>query len=232
MELVIATSNRGKYAELRELLSTPQIHFRSLCDFSDLPPAVEDGTTFAENARNKAGHYQRLLGLAVVADDSGLQVDFLNGKPGIHSARYAGPRADDKQNIEKLLRELRRLFAAGRPPPTLDTPLPSQSAPTGISSGLPQVPGYGLLSPARFVCVLTLFAHGREQFSARGICEGFIAAEPKGNHGFGYDPVFFVLSEGKTMAELPVAVKNRISHRSAAARELKNFLLKTASQPE
>ncbi|HEV8129812.1 MAG TPA: RdgB/HAM1 family non-canonical purine NTP pyrophosphatase [Acidobacteriota bacterium] len=207
MDLVIATANPGKLSELREMLDdVASLKYRSLADFGTLPPALEGGSIFGDNARSKAEHYHRLLRLPVLADDSGLEVDLLNGEPGVWSARYAGPNATDRENTRKLLAELQCRKSARS------------------SSELPSVLGYSLLSAARFVCALTLFASGAQRFFTQATCEGFISAQPRGKNGFGYDPIFFVLQEGKTMAELPAPVKNRISHRAKAARELKTFL--------
>ncbi len=212
MELVIATSNEAKFREFLQLLDLPGLQLRSLAQFPGLPPALEQGATFAGNARRKAQHYHRLLGVVVLADDSGLEVDLLNGEPGIYSARYAGSNASDQENVQKLLRELhRRLEPENR----------NQSLPYRVSS---EARGYSLLSPARFICAVSLFDSGSEQFFTQGTVEGSISSEPRGRNGFGYDPVFFVWQEGKTMAELPASEKNRISHRSQAARHLRAFL--------
>jgi XTP/dITP diphosphohydrolase len=209
MDLVIATANPGKFKEFQEILGQVSgLNFRFLADFGTLPSAPEEGSTFAENARSKAEHYHRLLRLPVLADDSGLEVDLLDGEPGVRSARYAGPKAADRENIRKLLFELQR----------------HRRKSARSSSSLPSVPGYTLLSAARFVCALTLFASGVRRFFSQTTCEGFISAQPRGKNGFGYDPIFFVSQEGKTMAELPASVKNRLSHRGKAARELRAFL--------
>ena len=210
MELVIATSNDGKFREFVQLLDLPSLQLRSLVQFPGFPPASEQGATFAENARSKARHYHQLLSAAVLADDSGLEVDLLNGDPGIYSARYSGGNASDRENVRKVLRELHH---------RLGPEDGNQSLPVSAEDR-----SYCLLSRARFVCALSLFDSGSEQFFTQGKVEGFISSEPKGHNGFGYDPVFFVWQEGKTMAELPPSVKNRISHRSQAARNLRSFL--------
>lgn len=106
MEIVLGTSNSHKVRELLDLLISTRIAFRSLADFTGVAPAAEDGSTFAENARLKAVHYSRVIGRWVLAEDSGLEVDALGGKPGVHSARYSGPQADDERNNRRLLEEL------------------------------------------------------------------------------------------------------------------------------
>jgi XTP/dITP diphosphohydrolase len=210
MDLVIATLNEGKFREFVQLLNLPSLQLRSLDQFPGLPPALEQGATFAENARIKARHYHRLLSAAVLADDSGLEVDLLSGEPGIYSARYSGCDASDRENVGKLLRELRH---------HLGPEDGNQSLPVAAEDR-----SYCLLSPARFICALSLFDSGSEQFFTQGKVEGFISSEPRGHNGFGYDPVFFVWQEGKTMAELAPSIKNRISHRSQAAQNLRSFL--------
>ena len=104
--LVLATGNRKKASEIKEILKDSPIFLRTLTDFAPLPEPVEDGATFLANARRKALHYARLLGLPCLADDTGLVVEALNGRPGVHSARYAGPKATDRENCDKLLREM------------------------------------------------------------------------------------------------------------------------------
>jgi len=144
----------------------------------------ETGTTFEENARLKALTCARHTGLFTLADDSGLQVDALNGMPGVYSARYAGPDAGDAERYQKLLHELCQVPAGQR--------------------------------SARFRCVIALaWPDGRcETFE--GSCEGEITFEPQGQHGFGYDPVFYMPEHSRTMAQLPAELKNRISHRARA----------------
>lgn len=220
MKLLIATSNRGKYREFAELLALPGLELCSLAEFSGLSPALEDGGSFAENARRKAEHYHRLTSLPTVADDSGLEVDALSGEPGIRSARYAGPDASDRKNIEKLLLRLERTGGGGSG--TAGDRQPDRRP----TEPMQEISGHKLLSRARFVCALSLFVGGRELFSSQGLCQGFITAQARGDNGFGYDPVFFVPSAQQTLAELDSALKNQISHRSAAVRLLRRFLLR------
>lgn len=197
--IVIATRNKGKAEEFRTLLSPLGIEVLSLLDLPDaaVPETVEDGDTFAANAEKKARTAALALGQPALADDSGLCVDALNGEPGVYSARYAGETADDARNNAKLLQEL-AARAAERP----------------------NVEGAEALSTARFECVLALYIPSTgETVFAEGSCEGVVIAEPRGEGGFGYDPLFYVPELGKTLAELSREEKNRISHRGQALRK-------------
>ncbi|HIQ05645.1 MAG TPA: RdgB/HAM1 family non-canonical purine NTP pyrophosphatase, partial [Anaerolineae bacterium] len=160
---------------------------------------AETGSTFEENAVQKALAYARASGLWTWADDSGLEVDALGGAPGIHSSRYAGPGAGDEDRYRKLLQALDGV------PPDRRT--------------------------ARFRCVVAIATPEGEVYTTYGSCEGVIADSPRGQHGFGYDPVFFLPDMGKTMAELSPEKKNEISHRGRAARAakvvLQNLMRKT-----
>lgn len=151
-----------------------------------IPEAVEDGLSFIENALIKARHASKLTGLPALGDDSGLVVEALNGAPGIYSSRFAGEVADDDSNIEKLLKEL-----------------------SGVSEPARQ---------AHFYCAMVLVRHARDPapLLATGRWEGRILASRAGSGGFGYDPVFWVPGEQCSSAQLPAAVKNRISHRARA----------------
>ena len=190
--LLVATRNAGKLRELRELLAGVPYELASLDDVGVEEDVEETGATFEENAVLKATTYCRLSGLMTLADDSGLEVDALEGEPGVHSARYAGEGASDGDRIALLLRNLRE-----RPTPWT----------------------------ARFRCVIAIASPRLEQQRGNsesvrtfdGRCEGEILGEPRGDNGFGYDPVFFIPELGKTMAELTEGGKNGISHRSAAA---------------
>ncbi len=186
--LLIATGNPGKLREFRALFDA---HVESqwelvapadagLCGFS----VVEDGETYAENAGRKARSYANAAGLPALADDSGLEVDALEGAPGLYSARYAGEAADDAANRAKLLQAL-------------------ASIPTERRA-------------ARFRCVIALaFPYTTNVRLGEGVVEGSIAMDERGDLGFGYDPIFS-LPDGRRMAELEVAEKNRISHRALA----------------
>lgn len=183
--LVLASGNAGKHRELAAMLEPLGIEPVLQSEWR-VVPVPETGLTFVENALIKARHAARATGLPALADDSGLLVDALEGAPGLHSARYAGPEASDADNVAKLL------DALGRVPPERRN--------------------------ARFVCVLALLR--RADDPAPVICEGdwrgSIAESPRGDRGFGYDPVFLVPGEDCTAAELDPARKNRISHRGRA----------------
>ncbi len=193
MILVLASKNRGKIREIETSLAMPSLTCRSLNDFPNLPEIIEDGSSFLENAFKKAQTISKSLNLPVLADDSGLEVDFLHGAPGIFSARFAGSRATDRENNEKLLALLKEVPEAER--------------------------------KARFVCVLILHGPSGVWFQTEGICEGRITRAPKGLQGFGYDPVFYLPAFQKTMAELPLDFKNRISHRAQALEKMRPHLL-------
>lgn len=192
-ELLVATGNAGKVTELAALLESTGIVLRSLRDFPRLAPVVEDGATFEENAIKKARVASAQTGLPVIADDSGLLVAALDGRPGVHSARYAGEECSDKDNNIKLLSEL---------------------------SGIPPEQRV-----AAFRCVIAL-CHpdgGCRTFS--GELPGMITEKPSGGGGFGYDPLFLVPEYCMTLAELPLEVKNRISHRGRAVAALLKYLV-------
>jgi XTP/dITP diphosphohydrolase len=202
-EIIVATSNEGKVKEFAAMFADEHIAIKSLRDFSGLPEIVEDGATFADNAYIKARTIALSLGVPVVADDSGLCVDALNGEPGVYSARYAGEGATDEQNNNKLLQALL-----------------AQSVPATIPAHSPEY-----LSHARFVCALCLVdATGHIVAQAHGECEGQIISAPRGNHGFGYDPLFYIPEYGLTMAELSSEQKNKISHRGHALQSLKQAI--------
>lgn len=181
--LIFATHNPGKARELQVLLAGLAIDVWSLDRFPDLPPLIEDGSTFEENARKKALIRARQTGLPTLADDSGLMVDALGGAPGVNSARYAGEHAADRDRVERLLLEM-----------------------AGKTS-----------RAARFVSVIAFCPNpaSDEVIVVRGELEGMITTAPRGEHGFGYDPVFELFS-GRTLAELTLEEKSEISHRARA----------------
>jgi len=188
MKLVLATRNPGKVRELAAALQGRPVEPVSLAEYPGLPPVVEDGTTFLANAVKKAGAVLRLTGEIVLADDSGLLVDALEGAPGVYSARFAGPGADDAANNALLLSRL------GEVPPRRRR--------------------------ARFYAVLALALPDGRLFTVDGSCEGTILTKPRGEGGFGYDPLFYLPEYGKTMAELSPELKNRVSHRGRAMARL------------
>ncbi|MDF9844097.1 MULTISPECIES: XTP/dITP diphosphatase [unclassified Paenibacillus] len=198
--LIVATKNKGKVREFQHAFAPLGLTVKSMFDYPELPDVVEDGITFAENALKKSKAVGEALGLPVLADDSGLCVDVLDGKPGVYSARYAGEGAQDQENNLKLLSELERMKQ-------------------GEDTGQP------LLSTARFVCALSLYdpADGSE-LTAEGTVEGWITSEPAGAGGFGYDPLFYLPEYEKTMAELTLEEKQKISHRGTALRLLTDKL--------
>ena len=188
-KLLIATNNAHKLAEYREIFSDIPLAFTSPdAEGLSLDPK-ETGNTFVANAKIKALAFAAASGLPVMADDSGLEVDALNGAPGIYSARYGNTAKDDHQGRYQLL--LRQLAEK-------NVPWDERTA--------------------RFRCVIVVAMDNTVIGTADGTVEGFIDYKPKGVHGFGYDPVFFVPEFDKTMAELPPAVKHSISHRGRAAR--------------
>lgn len=197
LTLVMATRNPGKVRELAEILGDLEVRLLSLADFPEIPEIPEEGKTFAENAVTKAREVARLTGLPALADDSGLEVEALGGRPGVHSARYAqdltGNRPpSDQDNWQKLLEELKGVPWEKR--------------------------------RARFVCALALAWPDGRILTTEGEFPGFIAFEARGHGGFGYDPVFWVPDYQATVAELDPAVKNRLSHRARALTELKKIL--------
>jgi XTP/dITP diphosphohydrolase len=187
--LVVATRNRGKLAEFASLLAGLPVEVHVLGDVAPGdPPVIEDGTTFAENAIKKARAAARATGMLALGDDSGLEVDALDGRPGVRSARFAGEDADDAANNAALLAALR---GCGRPPP--------------FSARFRCV--LALVDPR---------SPASDPTVVEGRCEGTIGSSPRGSNGFGYDPIFILGGADKTMAELGPDEKNRISHRGRA----------------
>jgi XTP/dITP diphosphohydrolase len=197
--LVLATHNRGKLEELRALLVGAPLRPVSVDEVVRTPPVVvEDGRTFAENAIKKAKAVAAATMTITLADDSGLEVDALEGRPGVRSARFASERATDAENNAALLSALEGL----------DDPT---AGPTTESY------------PARFRCALAVvdpYTMGGEPLVVEGVCEGVITRSPRGAGGFGYDPLFVVAGLDKTMAELTDPEKNAVSHRARACQAL------------
>jgi XTP/dITP diphosphohydrolase len=195
--LVMASRSPGKIRELRQILADLELRLLGLDGFPGLPEIAEEGSSFAANAETKAREVVRLTGLPALADDSGLEVAALGGRPGVHSARYAQDRTrpeghGDADNWGKLLEEMREIPWEQR--------------------------------QARFVCEIALALPDGRLFRARGECPGRISLWPRGTQGFGYDPVFWVEEYGATMAQLGPEVKNRISHRARALTALREIL--------
>ncbi len=182
--VVLASGNAGKLKELNRILGQLDMTLVSQAEY-DVPEVPEDGLSFVENAIIKARAAAAHTGLPAIADDSGLEVDYLKGAPGIHSARYSGQ--GDAANNAKLLRAL---------------------------EGVPEDQ-----RGARFQCVLVFMRHAQDPtpIVCQGNWEGRILLEPRGEQGFGYDPLFYVPDQGRSSAELEPAVKNRISHRARAS---------------
>jgi XTP/dITP diphosphohydrolase len=191
-EIVVATENPGKLREIKDALQGMEVRLVSLRDLSPMPPIEEDGKTFRENALKKARVVAQRTGRLTIADDSGLEVDCLQGKPGVRSARFAGEGASDAENNRKLLRLL-----AGVPP--------SQRG-------------------ATFRCVIAVVSPQGKEAWVEGACRGVIGDTARGRRGFGYDPLFLLPELGKTLAELPLETKNRVSHRGRALAALKEAL--------
>jgi XTP/dITP diphosphohydrolase len=197
-KVVLASSNRGKLREINQLLAGLGLEVLPQSEFN-VPDADETGLSFVENAILKARHAASLSGLPAIADDSGLEVDALQGAPGIYSARFSGLDATDADNVQKLLAELQDVPEAER--------------------------------TARFQCLMVFMAHEADPtpLICQGTWEGRILLEPRGESGFGYDPVFYVPSEECSAAQLAPEVKNRLSHRGQALAKLLAALQATAS---
>jgi XTP/dITP diphosphohydrolase len=194
--VLVATRNKGKTKEFREAFRKIGIEVKDLFDTEGIPTIEETGTTFAENAFIKAKAVADLIGMPVLADDSGLCVDALDGAPGVYSARYAGEEATDRDNNAKLLQELKAMLSPGAANPEF-------------------------LSAARFVCSLVLYdPQDGNRLEAEGSVVGNILYSPRGTDGFGYDPLFWLPSHGRSMAELSIEEKNAISHRGQALHKL------------
>jgi XTP/dITP diphosphohydrolase len=187
--IVLASGNPGKVREINQLLAELDLHVAPQSDYG-VAEAEETGLTFIENAILKARNAASHTGLPALADDSGLEVDALNGAPGIYSARYAGAGAGDRANLKKLLEALREVPEAKR--------------------------------TARFQCLMVYMRHSEDPVPliCQGTWEGRILFEPRGEGGFGYDPVFFVPTHNCSSAELEPQVKNALSHRGQALRQL------------
>ena len=189
-EILIATRNQGKAKEFEEMFQAEGYSIKTLLDYPEIEDVEETGTTFEENARLKAETISKLVNSIVLADDSGLKVDALGGRPGVYSARYAGENKSDAANNAKLLHEL------------YDVPKEKRTA--------------------QFHCTLVLAAPNKESLVVTGELAGEIGTIPRGENGFGYDPLFYVPKFDKTVAELTSEEKNKISHRGEAIKLLVN----------
>jgi len=191
-KLLLASSNPGKIKEYRLLLDNLGYQIVTLSEQGISKVTTESGNTYAQNAEMKATTYAKLSQFITLADDSGLEVDALQGKPGIHSARFAGKNATDADRVTKLL---------------------------AMMDGIPWD-----RRTAHFKCVIAIATPEGKLKLCQGKCHGIIAFEAKGKNGFGYDPIFYLPKLAKTMAELPLELKNQLSHRGQAAQKARKIL--------
>ena len=197
MQLIVATRNTHKTREIAQILGS-DLAVRDLTAHPEISEIMESGTSFEENAKLKAiAVSERLQGL-VVADDSGLEVDALEGAPGVFSARYSGERANDEENVNKVLRELRGVINRS----------------------------------AGFRCAIAVVKNGKLITTVAGRIAGTITESPRGENGFGYDPIFVPEGFAETFAELSPEIKNKISHRAAAVRGLIRYFNTAPHPPE
>lgn len=191
-KIVFATTNEGKVKEIKEILEGFPVEVVSMKEMNITTDIEENGTTFEENSLIKAREISKLTGLPALADDSGLEVDYLNGEPGIYSARYLGRDTDYNYKNNYIIDQLKESEDKER--------------------------------SARFICVISLVLPDGREFVKKGVMEGRIGYEIKGENGFGYDPIFYLPEYGKTSAELSSDEKNKISHRGKALRAMKEVI--------
>jgi len=191
-KLLLATSNPGKIREYRFLLDGLGYQMTTLTEEGIAEVVTESGNSYEQNARLKAVTYAKLSQLPTLSDDSGLEVDALNGEPGVRSARFAGEVATDAEKVSLLLAKLN------------DIPWERRTA--------------------HFKCIIAIATPEGQSRVCYGECHGMIAFEVKGENGFGYDPIFFLPEIGRTMAELPLDIKNQISHRARASQKARQVL--------
>lgn len=184
MKVVLATRNQGKIREFQKRFSEIGWEVIPIADIADIPEPEETGTTFRENALQKARYYAEAVNLPVLSDDSGIIADVLGNEPGVYSARYAGVHGNDEANNQKLVKVLR--------------------------------PYRGEARRGHYMCVIAVVWPDGREITAEGRCNGIIRDFYKGTGGFGYDPLFYLPEFGKTMAELSMEEKNKISHRGKA----------------
>ena len=191
MKIVLATHNIDKRIEIIKGFSSFNVEILSLNDFPEIGEIIEDGLTLKENAFIKAHTVHSITGLPTIADDTGLEVDFLDGAPGVYSARFAGKGCSYSDNVNKMINEL-----------------------DGVPSN----------KRAAIFKTCMVFVDKNKELSAEGVVEGYITEAPIGIGGFGYDPLFYVKSIGKTFAEMSIEEKNKISHRGKAIENLSSLL--------
>ena len=191
LKIVLATRNSDKVREIKDALHGLGFDVMTLDNYPEVPGIVEDGKTIEQNALKKAAVVHNITGELSLADDTGLEVDFLDGQPGVFSSRFAGENASYDDNVEKLLSQM---------------------------EGVP-----GEKRTARFRCVIALVGQSTNQ-TIEGVVEGMIIEEKRGSEGFGYDPVFYIPTTGKTFAEMSLDYKNQISHRGLALKKARKIL--------
>lgn len=189
-EIIIGSGNQHKIEEIKEFFSNLELEFKGLDPNLDLAEVIEDGDSYRKNALKKARQRSKELNKTVLADDSGLSVAYLDGAPGIYSARFGGEDLNDKEKYLKVLKLLGDVEFSKR--------------------------------KAAFISVIALVDPQNEiELTVEGRCEGLIAKKPRGENGFGYDPIFFIPQYDKTMAELSQEEKNKISHRGTALKKIR-----------
>jgi XTP/dITP diphosphohydrolase len=185
LEILLATNNFGKVKEIKDILNSPDVKILTMKDFPNLPKVEEDGKNYQENAFKKASKISKYTGKICLADDSGLEIDYLKGEPGIYSSRWG---TTDEERIKKVLKLLENVPKNER--------------------------------KAKFVCAAVLLFPNGKIYNVKEECKGSIIFNPKGEYGFGYDPIFLIPEYNKTFAELEDKIKNRISHRGKAMRRM------------
>ena len=192
MKIILASKNQDKIIEIKKILVNSDIELLTSNDI-DIPEVEETGSTFVENAILKARSASKVTGLASIADDSGIEVDYLNGEPGVKSARYSSPRATSDSNNQKLLKKLKGV------------PIKKRTA------------------RYRCIIVFMRFPDDPFPYISFGSWEGYIAQKPEGNNGFGYDPIFYLSEYKKTSAQISSEEKNMVSHRAQALFHLQHY---------
>ena len=192
MKIILASKNQDKIIEIKKILVNSDIELLTTNDIN-IPEVEETGSTFVENAILKARSASKVTGLASIADDSGIEVDYLNGEPGVKSARYSSPRATSDSNNQKLLKKLNGV------------PIEKRTA------------------RYRCIIVFMRFPDDPFPYISFGSWEGYIAQKPEGNNGFGYDPIFYLSEYKKTSAQISSEEKNMISHRAKALFHLQYY---------
>lgn len=192
IKVIFATQNKGKIKEIREIMQDMDIDIITMEEAGINIQVIEDGKTFEENAIKKAEEIMKISGAIVLADDSGLEIDYFNGKPGVYSARYLGENTPYEEKNAIILDQMKDVSEEKR--------------------------------GARFICVIAAAFPNRETIITKGIMEGIVGYEPIGTGGFGYDPIFYMEEFGTSTANIPAEVKNKISHRGKALKQMKTEL--------